>query len=207
MGRPETTQGKRRQSVTETVPYARTLVEAYLYISLTTSAEGLGDVPRDPRAATTLTEGQDAWTLRYAGDGRQIELLVRYETEDEARRTDRRFGSGVSGLIDAGQWLQVAAVYARRALRDGLFYAQDPTGADRYQGIVEGWELARDATIEAAKFLPDGADEIPLTALWTPMGAAARQESPDRFTRDRLERDIDFCRQSLDDFRRLHAGS
>jgi hypothetical protein len=183
-------------------------VEAYLYISLTTSAEGLGeDVPRDPRAATTLTEGQDAWTLDYGhGDGRRIELLVRYETEAEARQADLRFGSGVSDLIDAGQWLQVAAVYARRALREGLFFAQDPTGAERFQGIVEGWELARDATIEAAKFLPDDADEVPATALWTQMGAAARQESPERFTRDRLESDIAFCQQSLDDFRRLHGG-
>ncbi|HZE33215.1 MAG TPA: hypothetical protein VE198_17470 [Actinoallomurus sp.] len=193
--------------MTETVPYARTLVEAYLYNSLTTSAEGLGeDVPRDPRAATTLTEGQDAWTLRYEGGGRQIELLVRYETEDEARRADLRFGSGVSELIDAGQWLQVAAVYARRALREGLFYAQNPTGAECFQGIVEGWELARDATVEAAKFLPSGVDEVPATAIWTPMGATARQESPERFTRDRIERDIAFCQQSLDDFRRLHGA-
>ena len=193
--------------MTETVPYARTLVEAYLYISLTTSAEGLGeDVPRDPRAATTLTEGQDAWTLRYEGGGRLIELLVRYATEDEARRADLRFGSGVSELIDAGQWLQVAAVYARRALREGLFYAQEPTGAEGFQSIVEGWELARDATVEAAKFLPPGVDEVPDGALWTPMGAAARQESPERFTRDRLERDIAFCQQSLDDFRRLHGA-
>jgi hypothetical protein len=188
------------------VLYARTLVEAYLYISLTTSAEGLGeDVPRDPREATTLTEGQDAWTLRYR-DEHRIELLVRYETEAEARRADLRFGPGVSELIDAGQWLQVAAVYARRALREGLFFAQDPTGAERFQGIVEGWELARDATVEASKFLPDDADEVPVTALWTAMGTAAHQESPERFTRDRIESDIAFCRQSLDDFRRLHGA-
>jgi hypothetical protein len=38
------------------------------------------------------------------------------------------------------------------------------------------------------------------------MGAAARQESPERFTRDRLEADIAFCQQSLDDFRRLHGA-
>jgi hypothetical protein len=195
--------------VSEPERYARTLVEAYLYISLTASAAGLGDdVPRDVRAETTLTEGADAWTLRYtgSGDAPRIEVLVRYATEAEARQDDLRFGSGVSTLLDAGQWLQIAAVYARRALREGLFFAQDPTGEDRYLSVVDGWELARDATVEAAKFLPADADEVPATAVWTEMGTSAREESPERFTRDRIESDIAFCGQSLDDFRRLHGA-
>lgn len=191
--------------MTEQDRYARTLVEAYLYISLTASAAGIGDdVPRDVRAETTLTEGQDAWTLRHAGSGEEV--LVRYATEAEARQDDLRFGSGVSTLIDAGQWLQTAAVYARRALREGLFFAQDPTGDERFPAIVEGWELARDATVEAAKFLPADGDEVPATAIWTEMGASARVESPERFTRDRIESDIAFCRQSLEDFQRLHGA-
>ena len=191
--------------MTEQDRYARTLVEAYLYISLTASAAGLGDdVPRDVRAETTLTEGQDAWTLRHAASGEEV--VVRYATEAEARQDDLRFGSGVSTLLDAGQWLQIAAVYARRALREGLFFAQDPTGEERYLSVVDGWELARDATVEAAKFLPADTDEVPATAVWTEMGTSAREESPERFTRDRIESDIAFCGQSLEDFRRLHGA-
>jgi hypothetical protein len=194
--------------VTEPVRYARTLVEAYLYISLTLSAEESGgDLPGDVRARTALTEGPDAWTLRHDGHagGPPVEVLVRYATEAEARRDGLRFGTGVSTLIDAGQWLQVAAVYARRARRESLFFAQDPVGEDRYLAVVEGWEIAADATVEAVKFVPEDAEEVPEEAFWTPMGASARRESPERFTRARLESDVAFCRQSLDDFLRLHA--
>jgi hypothetical protein len=192
------------------VRHARTLVEAYLYISLTMSAEDTGDdVARDYRSWTTLTEGQDAWTLRFDGSehghDHQIELLVRYESEAEARRNELRFGSGVSELIDAGQWVQVSAAYARRALREGLFFAQDPTDDDRFQSVALGWEFARDAAIEAAKFLPDGADEAPDAAFWTEMGTNARRETPERFTWVRLQSDIDFYQLSLDDFWRLHG--
>jgi hypothetical protein len=192
--------------VTEPVPYARTLAEAYLHIGLTLAAQGAGDdLPGDVRARTALTEGPDAWALRHDGAGSPVEVLVRYATEAEARRDGLRFGTGVSTLIDAGQWLQVAAVYARRARREGLFLAQDPGDAERYLAVVEGWEVARDATVEAVKFVPDDAEEVPAEAFWTPMGASARRESPERFTRARLESDIAFCRESLDDFRRLHG--
>jgi hypothetical protein len=185
--------------VSEPLRYARTLVEGRLYLGLA-AATG-DDAPAE--AETTLVEGPDAWTLRSGGD-HPAEVLVPYATETEARSEGLRFGQGVSRLIDAGQWLQIAAVYARRARRESLFFAQDPSGDERYASVVNGWELARDATAEAAKFLPPGADEVPPEAFWTPMGTSAREQSPDRFTRERLESDLAFCRQSLDDFRRLH---
>jgi hypothetical protein len=202
------TPGEGRQSVTEPVRYARTLAEAHLYISLTLAEEGAGDdAGRDGRSETALTEGPDAWTVRRDGSagGPSIEVLVRYETEAEAQRDGLRFGTGVSTLVDAGQWLQIAAVYARRARRESLFFAEDPADDERYLGIVEGWALARDATIEAVKFLHDDADELSADAFWTEMGRSAREESPERFTQDRLESDIAFCEQSLEDFRRLHG--
>jgi hypothetical protein len=187
--------------VSEPVRRARTLAEADLYIGLASAAAG--DEAGDGRAETSLTEGPDAWTLRH--EGPPIEVQVPYATEAEARRDGLRFGSGVSELIDAGQWLQIAAVYARRARRESLFFTQDPADDERYLSIVEGWEVARDATVEAAKFLTDDADELPPEAFWTEMGTSARRESPDRFTRDHMESDIAFCEQSLDDFRRLHT--
>jgi hypothetical protein len=194
--------------VTETVRYARTLAEAQLYISLTLAAEGGGDdAVQSGRSDTALIEGPDAWTVLREGSagGPPIEVLVRHETEAEAQRDGLRFGTGVSTLVDAGQWLQIAAVYARRARRESLFFAEDPADDERYLGIVEGWALARDATIEAAKFLSDDTDELFADAFWTEMGRSAREESPERFTQDRLESDIAFCEQSLSDFLRLHG--
>jgi hypothetical protein len=188
--------------------YARTLVEAYLYISFTVSAdESREDVARDYQALTALIEGPTAWTLCFeepGGGAPPIEICVRYETEVEARRDELTFGWGVSEVIDAGQWLQISAVYARRALREGLFFATDPTDGEKYQGIVLGWKFARDAVSEAAKFLDDD-DEMPDSAFWTTMGMSARRESPERFTRERLDSDYVFCQTSLDDFLRLHA--
>jgi hypothetical protein len=202
------TPGEGRQSVTEPVRYARTLAEAHLYLSLTLAADGPDDeaVQNGP-SDTTLTEGPDAWTVRRDGPagGPPIEVLVRHETEAEARRDGLRFGTGVSTLVDAGQWLQIAAVYARRARRESIFFAEDPADDERYLRIVEGWTLARDATVEAAKFLHDDADELSADAFWTEMGTSAHLESPERFTEDRLESDIAFCEQSLSDFRRLHG--
>jgi hypothetical protein len=195
--------------VTEPVRYARTLAEAHLYISLTLAAEEPDDgALQIGRSGTALIEGPDAWTVRRDGSagGPPIEVLVRHETEAEAQRDGLRFGTGVSTLVDAGQWLQIAAVYARRARRESLFFAEDPADDDRYLGIVESWELARDATVEAVKFLRDDADELSADAFWTEMGRSAREESPERFTQDRLESDIAFCEQSLSDFLRLHGA-
>jgi hypothetical protein len=221
----------------ETLRYARTLVEAYLYFDLAAAESGAaGDV----RARTTLTEGQDAWTLRLegaddAGQGddagqagqshgsnrimdalqgldvgrdrpEPIEVRVRYSTEEAARRRGLRFGSDTSELIDAGQWIQLSTVYARRALREGIAYAQDPS-EERHRAVVADWEFARDTAIEAAKHLPEDADEIPDEAIWTPLGAETRRAAPDRFTRDRLDRDIAFYQQSLEDARRRPGGA
>jgi hypothetical protein len=194
--------------------YARTLVEAYLYLDLTAAADESGaGAGGDVRARTTLTEGPDAWTLRFAGSddaggGRPepVDVQVRYATEDAARRRGLRFGADTSELIDAGQWVQLSTVYARRALRAGIAYAQDPTD-ERYHGLVADWTFARDAAIEAAKFLPEGAQEVPDEAFWTPLGTETRRQASDRFTRDRLDRDIAFYQQSLEDARRRRGGA
>ncbi|MEV7969726.1 hypothetical protein AB0O34_27665 [Sphaerisporangium sp. NPDC088356] len=185
---------------------ARTLVEAYLYIDLTVAAGDDGDLPADFSAMrwATLSEGQEAWTLRFDGPdtGRRhlIEILVPYQTESEARRDRLRFGPGVSELIDAGQWLSISLAYAQRALNADLSYAEAPGDEESYTDVVLNWEFARDAAAEAAKFLPVGADEVPPEAFWTEPGAAVRAADPERFTRPRLEDDIAFYQQNIDDF-------
>lgn len=191
------------------VQNARTLAEAYLYLSLVTGAEPGDDEAFDYQVWTTLTEGPEAWTLRFdgtaAGRGGLIELVVRYESESEARQSGVPFGTGTSELIDPGQWMQVSAVYARRALREGLYFSQDPTDGERFENIVLDWEFAQNAAFEAVKFIPDDADEVPAEAFWTPSGQEAHRESPERFTRARLVDDIAFHQKSLDDFRRLYG--
>ncbi|MFC4584705.1 hypothetical protein [Sphaerisporangium corydalis] len=196
---------------------ARTLVEAYLYIDLAALAaddrdeesEEAGPV-RDHQAATTITEGREAWTLRF--DGRDLEpalevvVLVPYQTEYQARQEGLRFGDGPSELIDAGQWRVVSAGYARRTMRNDLEFAEDPGDPRHFQSVVTGWESARDAAIEVAKFLPDGADAVPASAFWSEMGSAAHRDEPELFTREALETDIAFFQETLDDFIVTHTG-
>ncbi|WP_049576835.1 hypothetical protein [Nonomuraea sp. SBT364] len=91
---------------------ARSLVEAYVYLDLMTLGE-----PGEP----VLTEERDAWRIRH-GD---VEVVVPYASEHEARQGDLTFGSGLSTLIDAGQWVLIATTYADRALEGALMYAKE----------------------------------------------------------------------------------
>ncbi|MFG3440854.1 hypothetical protein ACGF0J_26665 [Nonomuraea sp. NPDC047897] len=167
---------------------ARTLAEAYLHISLAVAESGPGGAP-DPRAWTTVTEGREFWTLVFDRGEHHIELRVPRAGEVAARRDGSTFGSGVSTLVDAGEWVLTGAAYARQALEDDLLSAS---------GAADGWRLARDAAAEALKFLPEDADELPLPAFWTPLGTSTREQEPERFTRERLESDLAFYQQSLD---------
>ncbi|MDH2425071.1 hypothetical protein [Sphaerisporangium sp. TRM90804] len=194
----------------------RTLVEAYLYIELNAvalraagDAEGPGESAGDYDAHTTLTEGPEVWRVRFDGRGLgldlRIDVFVPYRSEFDARRDHLRFGEGASTLIDAGQWSVLSAGYARRALRDDLAYSENPVDPDLFKSVVLGWESARDATLESAKFIPAGADEVPETAFWTDIGKAARRDHPDRFTRTALEADAALYQETLDDFVLTHT--
>ncbi|MFI6294093.1 hypothetical protein ACIBEJ_21065 [Nonomuraea sp. NPDC050790] len=170
---------------------ARSLAEGYVYLDLA--------VPEGGESAEPV-EGEDAWTLRLG----PAEVEVSYEGERAARLHELRFGPGISRLIDPGQWVFVAGVYARRALAEDLRFAADPVGDDAYESVVAGWELAIDAVAEALRFVPAGADRVPADAFWTPAGRAVHRENPERFTRQALEADLDHYRQNLDDFHRVH---
>lgn len=185
-------------------------MEADLFIRLALAEMEPGDgLGGDYRSRASLVEDEDAYTLRFDGTadgtGPRIDVVVPRESEAAARRDELTFGAGTSELIDAGQWVQIATGYARRAMRESLRFAQNSTDEDLFRDVVRGWEIAHDALAEAAKFLPDEADQIPATACWTPLGTTTREEAPERFTRDGLGRDLVFYRRSLDDFRRLHA--
>ncbi len=175
---------------------ARSLVEAYVYLDLTV----LGD-ERSAAEHAVLTEEEDGWRVRLD----DAEVVVPYAAEAEARRDDLTFGSGVSELIDPGQWVLVGTTYARRALEASLFFAVDPSSDEQYKAIVADWRFAADAVAEALKFVPDDADTLPEASFWTEAGREAYEREPARFTRARLEDDLAYYRAALDDFLRLHA--
>ncbi|MEU4699264.1 hypothetical protein [Nonomuraea dietziae] len=175
---------------------ARSLVEAYVHLDLAVLGEQPGAAERAVR-----TEEENGWRVRLD----DTEVFVPYEAELEARREELTFGSGLSQLIDPGQWVLLGATYARRAIDAALFFAADPTSDDEYTAIVTDWRFAADAVAEALKFLPDGADRVPAGFFWTDLGRAAFEREPERFTQARMEDDLAFYRKSLDDFVRLHA--
>ncbi|WP_043635289.1 hypothetical protein [Nonomuraea candida] len=172
---------------------ARCLVEAYVYLDL--AAEGGSE-------RASVSEEPDGWVLRAGG----VEVLVPYDAEEAAEHEGATFGTGLSELLDPGQWVLISATYARRALEGGLFYAAGPPDPERYDSVAADWGFAADAVAEALKFFPEGAAELPPEEFWTEMGRQARDDEPARFTRERLEGDLAFYRQSLADFHSLHAG-
>ncbi|MCC5576512.1 hypothetical protein IMZ11_12805 [Microtetraspora sp. AC03309] len=175
---------------------ARSLVEAYVHLDLTV----LGG-ERNAAEHAVLTEEEDGWRVTLD----DAEVVVPYAAEVEARRDDLTFGSGISELVDPGQWVLVGATYARRALEAALFFAADPSSDEQYMDIVTHWRFAADAVTEALKFVPDDADALSEASFWTEMGREAYEREPARFTRARMEDDLAYYRTSLDDFLRLHA--
>jgi hypothetical protein len=176
---------------------ARSLVEAYIHLDLIAHD---GEPGASRRAA--VEQEEDGWLVRLDG----VEVLVPYEAEAGAKEEGVTFGSGLSELIDPGQWALIAATYASKALESGLFFAADPSDAEAFDNVAADWRFAADAVAEALKFFPGGAAELPPDAFWTEMGRAIRESEPDRLSRRKLESDLAFYRQNLDDFRRLHAG-
>ncbi|MFF4772111.1 hypothetical protein [Microtetraspora fusca] len=175
---------------------ARSLVEAYVYLDVTGGPGG-----RRAAEHAVLSEEEDGWRVTLD----DAEVFVPYVAEAEVRREDLTFGSGVSELIDPGQWVQIGTTYARRALEASLFFAADPSSDERYMDIVTDWRFAADAVAEALKFVPDDADALPEASFWTEPGREAYEREPARFTRARMEDDLAYYRTSLDGFVRLHA--
>ncbi|MFG6202153.1 hypothetical protein [Nonomuraea sp. JJY05] len=173
---------------------ARSLVEAYVYFDL---AAG-GEAGASRRAV--VEQDAEGWVVRLGA----TEVLVPEEAEVVARQAGLIFGSGLSELIDPGQWVLIAATYASRALEGALFFAADPSGSEAFGKVETDWRFAADAVAEALKFFPGGAAELPPDTFWSEMGRALRESEPHRLTRQKLESDLAFYRQSLDDFRLLH---
>ena len=181
---------------------ARTLIEAQVYTSVQTAADTAAPAvpPPDLQPGVNLAEGETSWT--YASPSGDIEIP--YVSEDASRKVGVPFGLGVSTLIDAAQWAVLASTFARRALTADMAYTGQP-GQDR--SVVElNWEYAAYAVREALKFLPEDADQVPDSAIWSEFGRRALAESPQLVHRAKLFDDLKYYEGTLADFRALYDG-
>ncbi|MGI5237756.1 hypothetical protein [Dactylosporangium sp. CA-139066] len=163
-------------------PLARTPAEARLFV----------DMRLCPRCGARRTAWNsvlehlgEGMAERYTGDcsncGEHQEHLFRLP-ERHLRRPEGVTvfygGAEPSQLFDAGEWLAMTYPVIDQVKRD--LAAGDAAGARLHT------ELAWVFIDEAMKFLPDGADAVPPTALWTRRGRGEYDADPRRFTRRRL---------------------
>jgi hypothetical protein len=152
--------------------HARSNAEAHLYMDLHPCACGAVEFDRQ---SSVISDG-GALCSRYAGPCRRCGTprVFAFELPEMIRpvRGDRiEFGgTDPSRLLDPGEWLAVADDHARRM-----------------PGTHRDLDLARAAVEEALKFVPAGADRVPIDAFRTERGRAVRNAEPGRFRRARLE--------------------
>lgn len=151
--------------------HARSSAEAHLYMDQRPCACGSCEFERH---AAVISDG-DALCSRYAGPCLQCGTLREFVFElPEALRPVTAAleygGSEPSRLLDPGEWLAIADAHAQRS-----------PGAPRDRAI------ARAAIAEVLKFVPAGAERVPVDAFHSARGRAVRDAEPERFHRDRLE--------------------
>ncbi|MEH1013638.1 hypothetical protein V6U90_11060 [Micromonospora sp. CPCC 206060] len=162
-------------------PLARNAVEAHLYLALHPCP--CGEPEFGPTSSVSSSGGD--WLVRYAGRcvtcGRERVFEFRQPAEPTVPADgDWADGPEPSELIDAGQWCWLADRYGDLPV-DLAGYstpAREQARADL--------SAARAALAEALKFVPDGADEVPESAFWSPLGRQVRADEPGRFRRLRL---------------------
>jgi hypothetical protein len=192
---------------------ARSLWEAEIYVALKlaeaeprSTADLKPAPPLEP--GQNITEGPDAWL--YASP--VGEITVPYTSERTSTLSGAHFGLGRSRLVDAAEWVKVAHLYGERAIEDQMHFSGEPVPAGddpeyrkRRYNVELGWELAAEAIVQAMAFLPEGADKVPDSAIWSDFGAAAVADDQYLVTRARLEEDLEYFRGVLQDFRDFHS--
>ncbi|MET7425257.1 hypothetical protein [Dactylosporangium sp. NPDC005555] len=166
---------------------ARTNVEAHLFIELH-PCETCGETRFTPPSSVVVV-GDDL-ASRYAGPcprcgtGREFtfRLPEQVTLPDEA---EPAFGvdGGASEIIDAGEWLWVADLIIRNTPAEP---DEEMTAEQRRQALID-LRIAAAAVGEAIKFVPPGADAVPVHALWTERGRSVHDAEPGRFRKIRLE--------------------
>lgn len=167
------------------LPLARTSAEAHLYMELH-PCDTCGESEFEPDSALVEADGHLAG--RYTGAcpfcGTTREFTFRLPDEvilpDD---DDPHFGGDEpSQLIDAGEWWWLGDVMAGDV-------PADPAGLDGRDRRFARTDLltAAAALTEVLKFLPPGADAVPVTAFWSDRGREVRAAGSGRFRRQRLE--------------------
>jgi len=161
--------------------WARSFDEAYLYFLMRASPDWSDEEVLDAIESSDVGEHT---VMRFDG----TELWVRRRgLLDLPKPTYSLPGEPPSTIIDAGVWLSLAnrsAHAGRRLLEE---YRDQPMDDDLLLEIDENLMRAAAAIGETLKFLPPGADAIPVTACWSPRGLANYREAPEAFRRAVLE--------------------
>jgi len=186
-------------------PYARTFDEAYLYMELRPCV--CGESEFDKTTASVIEDGVSV--ERYSGHcpncGRARQFTFRMPEEPPRISFDMVYGWGdePSRLLDPGEWLGVADVFAAnaRAELDGA----DSADEQRLTRIFYQLSAAVAATGEAVKFLPSGADRIPEEAFRSQPGRLRFELSPERFRRTNLDAELAERKRTMADFEERHG--
>lgn len=169
------------------LPVARTASEALLYLE-TVPCEVCGQLRTQWRFATLLAVDGIA-AERYVGVceecGTDRDHVFAAGADPTPGPTTTRFGGPpASELLDAVQWLDIATE-AETAAGDAEYYAGST--ADGRQDQRASLEYAREAVVEAMKFLPDGADEVPAGEVFSERGRQVLATEPEMLTRGWME--------------------
>jgi hypothetical protein len=167
------------------LPVVRSRDEAHLYMDLH-PCDRCGGVETGWDSALTSDEGEPA--RRYhgvcAGCQTSREFVFRLPEQPAVSGLDDLVffgGSEPSQLLDAGEWALVASM----GIYDGSAPLTGVAGEDAQR--KQSFALGIAAFGEMLKFIPDGMDEVPDSAFWTPRGRAERDRYPVQFKRERLK--------------------
>lgn len=182
--------------------WARTYGEAYLYFLMHagkeyTDEEILGGI-------RSSLVGDDA-VLRFG----TIELWVppRPEWMPPDNPTYSAPADPPSTIIDAGLWVSIANSSANTAVELLNEYGAGPIDDNLYAEIKENIVRAAAAFDESLKFVPPGADMIPVTACWSPRGLRNYRETPEAFRRETLAGLGAEYRRAIGTFRSRHGSA
>lgn len=186
-----------------TVLPVRTIAEAYMYLELVLE----GDGPKDYSRLTRLRSVDDRHVLEvdgeYGGRHYRMTFVAPPPPPGEKHRGGGFYGYGdePSKLIDAGGWRLIedwcvpAIEDAERHLREDR-----PPGQADHRRIAEGLSTARGAVREIRKFIPPGADTVPVDAFFTPSGKEVYDFDPSAFRRERVDADEARYQRLTDEF-------
>jgi hypothetical protein len=159
---------------------ARSSAECHLYIELHPCACGDTHGPTEHR----LESRGDDLVAVYDGPCPRCATARRFEfaLDPEIAPGSKFGGARPSQIIDAGQYLAVADSAARSvpASVSGL----DDRARQQARAQI-GRAVA--ALEEVLKFIPAGADQVPVAALSSEAGKAIHRSEPGRFRKPRLE--------------------